>query len=42
MFIEAANYLTEVIGNDFKTMYRFVINYPGMNKEEILMKYLEN
>jgi len=26
---------------DFRKAYRFVVNYPGMTKEEVLMKYLE-
>lgn len=39
--IEAANYISEVMGQSFNKSYRFAANYPGLTKEEILMKFLE-
>lgn len=41
LFIEAANYISEVMGQSFNKAYRFAVNYPGMTKEEILNKFLE-
>jgi hypothetical protein len=28
------------MGQEFRKVYRFVVNYPGLSKEEILDKYL--
>jgi hypothetical protein len=38
--IEAANYISEVMGQSFNKSYRFVLSYPTLTKEEILMKFL--
>lgn len=40
LMIEAANYISEVMGQSFNKSYRFVLSYPGLTKEEILMKFL--
>lgn len=33
LFIEAANYISEIMNQDFRKAYRFVVNYPGHSKE---------
>jgi len=41
VFNEAATYISDIMNEEFQKVYKFVINYPGLSKEEILMKYLE-
>lgn len=41
LLLDAANYLSEVLGQSFNSSIRYAKRFPGLTKEEILMNYMD-